>query len=449
MNEKRVTIIVSDLHLGGGPTDPGDDHVYQDGQFTHFIEMIGDTPEGKKGDVELIINGDFLEFAQVGQEFYTLGSSTYWCSETESLKKLELILTGHADIFAALKKFRNVDNYVTIAAGNHDVDLYWPKVQKRLQEAAGPVSFQLGTDWFQRYGKRLQIGHGHMFDPANKFENWSSPILVGPQGLQRLEMCPGTLFIVKFVNWLEQDYPFSDNIKPVTALASILLKEDRSGLAMVGWMLSKFLLRYPKVSLDINPSAETFGDQLTQMIVYDDTFADQIVQMYKLVRNSDASRETVRDELKTEQAIFNFLYEMLPRVAPQEWLHVFDALNRPSLDIGVDSIRLSIIRSGVSNDKKNLSDMAESEMDKDDGPQVVVLGHSHQPDHQTTDRGVYFNPGSWTRYVDLDRERNLSLEDLKQEDSFPYQLNYVRVEYQQDKPLKAAMHCYREEAAIQ
>ncbi len=294
MNEKRVTIIVSDLHLGGGPADPGDDHVYNDAQFTHFIEMIGGTPDGRAGEVELIINGDFLEFAQVGQEFYTLGSTTCWCSEVESLKKLELILNGHSDIFAALNKFKVKGNDVTIAAGNHDVDLYWPKVRTRLREAAGAVSFQLGTDWFQRYEGRLQIGHGHMFDPANKFKNWSNPVLSGPHGIPRLEMCPGTLFMVKFVNWLEQEYPFSDNIKPVTALASILLKEDRFGLGMVGWMFSKFLLRYPKISLDIKPSDEVFAKKLIDWIAFDDEFADQLVQLYQSVRDPDATIDTVR-----------------------------------------------------------------------------------------------------------------------------------------------------------
>jgi len=34
-------------------------------------------------------------------------------------------------------------------------------------------------------------------------------------------MCPGTLFMVKFVNWLEQEYPFADHLKPVTALSRI------------------------------------------------------------------------------------------------------------------------------------------------------------------------------------------------------------------------------------
>jgi UDP-2,3-diacylglucosamine pyrophosphatase LpxH len=233
MSDKQVTISVSDLHVGGGPNDPGDDHVYHKQQFSQFITMLRDSLEGQAGEIELFINGDFLEFAQVNPGAYTLGSAKFWCSEAESMQKLEPILQGHPNIFAALKEFSSQGNRVTMAAGNHDVELFWGDVQKRLQEVAGPISFALGEEWFTRYDGRLKIGHGHQVDPANCFESWWNPILAGPDGVARLEMCPGTLFMVKFVNWLEGEFPFADNIKPVTQLASILWKEDRASLRAI------------------------------------------------------------------------------------------------------------------------------------------------------------------------------------------------------------------------
>ena len=44
------------------------DHVFHKSQFRDFIREQAETPEGKKGDIELIIKGDFLEFAQVNQQ---------------------------------------------------------------------------------------------------------------------------------------------------------------------------------------------------------------------------------------------------------------------------------------------------------------------------------------------------------------------------------------------
>src|ERR1043166_5614763 len=101
MEDKTVTLIISDLHVGGGEKDKGDDHVYDKQQLRHFIDKQTESPEGKKGDVELIINGDFLEFAQVRSDVYQLGSAKYWCSEAESLLKLKAITSGHAEIFEA------------------------------------------------------------------------------------------------------------------------------------------------------------------------------------------------------------------------------------------------------------------------------------------------------------------------------------------------------------
>src|SRR4051812_42515828 len=102
MTDKPVTIIISDLHVGGGASDPGDDHVYDGAQLKHFIDGLSASAEGRNGDIELIFNGDFLEFAQVEPDVYSLISKDFWCSQTESLRKLAAMLEGHRDIFAAL-----------------------------------------------------------------------------------------------------------------------------------------------------------------------------------------------------------------------------------------------------------------------------------------------------------------------------------------------------------
>jgi len=119
MSEKPVVFVISDLHLGGGRSDQGDDHVYDDNQLRDFLQVdLLESPEGQRGEIELFINGDWLDFAQTDQPAYTLGSDTAWCSEPESLEKLEVMLAGHADIFEALKRFQEPANAVTIAAGN-------------------------------------------------------------------------------------------------------------------------------------------------------------------------------------------------------------------------------------------------------------------------------------------------------------------------------------------
>jgi len=442
MAQKTVTLIVSDLHVGGGPYDSGDDHVYHKGQFKNFVLESADTPEGRAGDIELIVNGDFLEFAQVSPEVYDFGSSQYWCTEEESRRKLDAIVKGHPEIFDAFKTFQQRGNQVTLAAGNHDVDLYWPDIQKRLREVSGDaLAFQLGTPWYTRYEDRLLVGHGHMFDPANKFEYWDDPIRrdIDPP---RLEMCAGTLFMVKFVNWLEIDYPFSDNLKPVTALYNILMKESKLGLLLVGWTLGKFLMLYPRQMANINQLNRELAGIFIQKLKLDDKFAARVTEIYREAVNAAADVAEVRRALGSEQAIFDFLMEMMPRVEPQRWLDYFGQLPIGTMAIGGQRGTMSIVEAN-NVDKDFLWDMAQRELLKEKGPEVVVMGHTHQPDERRTNQGgLYFNPGSWTRYVEYDSTTELSLTDLKDESRFPYELNYVRLEKHSTGKLDSSMICY-------
>jgi len=40
VTDKPVIVIVSDLHVGGGAADPGDDHVYDHQQFVMLLEKM-------------------------------------------------------------------------------------------------------------------------------------------------------------------------------------------------------------------------------------------------------------------------------------------------------------------------------------------------------------------------------------------------------------------------
>src|SRR5207244_12875578 len=101
---------------------------------------------------------------------------------------------------------------------------------------------------------------------------------------------------------------------------------------------------------------------------------------------------------------------------------------------------LSVVRSGISEDKENLRECAKSRL-ANSPADVVVCGHTHQPDEwrgpSGTWNGGYFNPGSWTRFLDISDIPNLTLAELRREEDFPYQLNYIRVEQSTKGDLRA------------
>jgi UDP-2,3-diacylglucosamine pyrophosphatase LpxH len=448
MNDKKITLIISDTHIGAA--DASDDHVYNNDQLTKFIRKMSESTEGRKGDIELFINGDFFEFAQVLPEAYTLNSSTAWCSETESLLKLEEIIKGHSDIFEALKYFQETGNAVTIAAGNHDVDLYWQKVQKRIRDKAGAVRFELGKDLCTRHDGRLLIGHGHHLDVANAFKRWDDPF-VDFGGEKRLEMCPGTLFMVKFVNWLEAEYPFSDNMIPVTALARLLLKEDKKSFVAMAWTLFKFVGRNPLTALSSDKTDSVMPDIGSLIRNRSNDNEEFLERMNALHKEATGEAENPKSWASGEvnDKAKDFLMDLLVNLPPEKWEDAFEELGSSgTLSSGGDGKTLSILRAGMAHDKEELKQAALVLL-AERNAEVAVFGHTHQPDEYRGKNGDwdggYFNPGSWTRYVDVSKMVDLKLADLADEKDFPYQLNYIRVELGASDALRADKLCFEEE----
>jgi UDP-2,3-diacylglucosamine pyrophosphatase LpxH len=442
MDQKRVTLVISDLHVGDGQA--GDDFVDHKHQFANFLAAQADSKAGSAGDIELIINGDFLEFVQVLPEAYTLNPPEYWCSESESLAKLDHILAGHPDVFAALKAFQQLGNRVTIFPGNHDVDLYWPAVRNKIREEAGDVRVELGEDTYYRYGGRLHISHGHLFpsiDPSNVFDHWRDPILALPADAEpkRLEMCPGTLFVVKYVNFLEAKYPFADNIYPETALARILLREDPWSLKSVGWAFLRFAARYPKAFLSSAGDSD-IGPQLLNAIQGDSLLRCKIAAVYRdALSEPDMTVAKVKQSLNSEDAIAAFVEQLLQTDPSWEKsIGVLDLAKPGVLSIEASGGDTLAIRQASTIDvPTECVKIAQKKWNA--GAQIVVFGHTHLA--QTVEHGSrrYYNPGSWTRYAN--NAVSLTLEQLKDESRFPYALNCVRVEDAGSDNLLSEMMC--------
>ena len=63
--------------------------------------------------------------------------------------------------------------------------------------------------------------------PGEKLRDyWSEarpPIFVDVKGIPRLLECVGTRFLIRFLNHLDRDYPFVDNVKPFSKFVRMFL----------------------------------------------------------------------------------------------------------------------------------------------------------------------------------------------------------------------------------
>ena len=255
------------------------------------------------------------------------------------------------------------------------------------------------------------------------------PRLGQPDSLiQRLEMCPGTLFVVRFVNALEDKYPFADNLHPEMALANVLWRENRWGLKTVAWVLGRFVRQFPKAFLSTDNEAD-ICPQLLQAVSIDPLLRDKIARVYRdVLKEADMTADKVRLRLNSADAIAEFVEQLLKAHSPwDEWVKVLDLLKPGISSTGASgSSTLAISAASRIDTRQECIKVAKAQWQQ--GAQVVVLGHTHLP--QTVEDGAhrYYNPGSWTRYVDAADVESLTLEKLQREDTFPFLLNCVRVE---------------------
>lgn len=280
-------LVLSDLHLSEG-VDPRSGKLSRNEDFFHdnaFASMLSyhldlgrrpDTADHYHRPWKLIINGDIFDFLQVtslpaeGDELEAVkGKRTYaeltpnerryglGTSAPETAWKLDRIAAGHALFFSALGWFlaAHPDNELILIKGNHDVELFWPAVQRRMREriatayaawrhrAAGgqrpdhPLwytdDFPARLDptdlrarirfppWFHHEPDLLYVEHGNQYDPANAFVDFLKPILPEnndkPEERRRVALPSGSLFVRYLFNQVEDVHPFADNMKPMTS----------------------------------------------------------------------------------------------------------------------------------------------------------------------------------------------------------------------------------------
>src|SRR6516162_7488182 len=221
-------VVISDIHVGSGPLDDCDAELERG--LVSFLEQMAADSE----PTTLVINGDFLDFAQAepwqGKE---LESSTadgvpLCFTEEQSVEKLKGIVRAHRPIFDAAGEIcrPGSGHRLVILPGNHDVDFFWDKVRAEFVAALGGsrdrLQFHLEQSYRPEQFPGVWIEHGHHYDECNNFrardrDYWSEarpPIFADVKGIPRLLECVGTRFLIRFLNRLDRDYPFVDNVKP-------------------------------------------------------------------------------------------------------------------------------------------------------------------------------------------------------------------------------------------
>ena len=102
---RKIKLVISDLHLGRGRALPGGatnplEEFYFGQKLVEFFQYYS-AGEFRDADVELVINGDFLNCLQVDYRGHYLTVIT----ESISVEIIQSILDGHPEVFEAMRAF--------------------------------------------------------------------------------------------------------------------------------------------------------------------------------------------------------------------------------------------------------------------------------------------------------------------------------------------------------
>jgi len=427
----KAKIIVSDLHIGAGfaPDNPLEDFGSDD-EFAGFLGAIVAESDERAMDVELIANGDLVEFLQVPAVDTFDPRAAYppeayrSSSEEASAKKMALVIEGHPTLFAALRDFihpvhprRNI----TILKGNHDVNLHWVAVQTCLREALGATGDRQGLLAFEerRVAREgIYVEHGNQYaEKVNRFDDFEEPH--DPEHTGELAIPPGSDFVIDFFNDVEHEKWWVDSVKPITALIWY-------GFAIDFAFAARALVNFLRVAPDL-----VWG-----------SFAAEEGEEAGLKAQMDELRQQLEDEAEvaalgeryaTDEA---FRREFNARLG---WmLRATDAPPEAVLPAAVGGAAIkeaeALERAG------DITEMMGSALRKvaqakivEEHAQVVVFGHTHHALCEQLDGGVYVNSGTWVWWRDLGTDAETWRELYAHPERFtqPHYLTYVRVDYEQ------------------
>jgi len=146
----------------------------------------------------------------------------------KSADKMASIYHGHPLFFRALAWFVGRGHRVVFLQGNHDLEVFWPRVQERVREFVAreyPVAFRDDEEspslpdlqeridfrpgWFHYREGIFYAEHGCQYEPLNACSNPIRPLMPGNESLLNPDV--GCLGVVCLHNHLESAFPEWEN----------------------------------------------------------------------------------------------------------------------------------------------------------------------------------------------------------------------------------------------
>lgn len=394
---EHTRIIISDLHVG--LKDEFDIFASPDKPklFESFIQHL----RGLQPPVELIINGDFVDFLQL-QPWNDL-------SRGAALKKIESIVKESSYFFDELGKLlQDPQHQLVILPGNHDVELAYPQVGQVLRNAILKTAPDAAnrirmfdtpdarrTSYIPKInGVVVRIEHGNEGDPWNSL-NYNALFTDAETGANNFSYPPGTKLVYETMNEFKDQLKFVDLLKPEMPAVALLL------IALRPLMSAR---KVPKTAL-----------------IAIDSLGNAAIGAIRRVVSGGAilgEKRPVEDQLE------EFFWRELPDEKLSAWAveHFLEGEETAEGTLGgtFEKVRLWFVSWALQKLARFQAKQRGPQFYLDDHPEniaakgaktrfegdvkVVVFGHTHEALKTEFDDRVYVNSGTWANLVELPQD---------------------------------------------
>jgi hypothetical protein len=243
----RLTVVISDLHMGVGRTatgawQPTEDFRWAD-EFARFLEAIGRVGNDA---VDLVLDGDTFELTGSRPSECRGGSDDAGCSAAEVRARLDTVVKAHDAEMSALGRFaRAGSNRVVFVPGDEDAGLLFPDVAARVVNALGTprgrAEVATAGYWVSSDGQ-VYADHGHQVGfSAHRFDRWPTPY-VERGGVRRLERPWGERLARGLFDRYEAQAPIVDNVAVLGTGLRYMVSADEASAADVVPQLLRYLM---------------------------------------------------------------------------------------------------------------------------------------------------------------------------------------------------------------
>jgi UDP-2,3-diacylglucosamine pyrophosphatase LpxH len=271
---RKIKLVTSDMHLSSGRFVDGQQNPYEDFFFdTEFCEFLDYFSTGVYGDgceVELVLNGDVLDFlnVQIGGEFVDVVTSAI------AVEKLVAILQGHPEVVSALQRFVNrPGKRVVYNTGNHDMEFFFPEVRETFCRVIGGENWTRDKVWvnaeqeYLEYPEGIQIHHGNQFEAVHS-TNYKQPFVTENLPEPILYMPWGSVYVTKIINRMKWERDYLDKVKPVKLFMLLSLIFDpiftiKFFLMNAFYFLNTRFIYNPKRRATIGNTLAIMGEEIT------------------------------------------------------------------------------------------------------------------------------------------------------------------------------------------